>query len=390
MKKITLYSLFLAGLLAAGAFSSCKRSLKDQEYQGKEIVAAPAGFTGVVGSFTACDVDHSCLPLDDTTTSVPPNNNKLPIFGGYGASAFYNAAVAFHATLSHRVTWFITIKGRKSGAIQRFSGTSQVIDENTLLWKGRTEEGFLLGGEVCDITLSFLNSELTSSLILKTYDDPIFGTYDYGNNVIAPVVKAKVQDNYDFIPVTGNTGMRTTYSDINDGNVKATFILKNDKKAQGDFSLYMHGTDFNGNGYLGGFATENLTELAGPVGFPGRISADSFYYNAYVYGYGRPNACLMFLLYESDNNTGTYTPAIDDNWQYIQEITWTGWKLVSIRFSDFKPASNPASGGNGNRIREPYKLVGAAMELQSYPVASQEVEANVDYVIFTYGGPLVK
>lgn len=389
MKKIVFYTLLLAGFVAVGVFNSCKRTFKDQEFQGQEIVSAPAGFAGVVGNFTACDVNHSCAPLDDTADVT-----KQLIFGGFGGTASANTFVAFHATLSHRVTWFITIKSRKSGVNQQFTGTSQVIDENSLVWKGRVKEGFLKAGEVCDVTLSFLNSDLTSSLLLKLLDNNVFATYNYQDNPIAPITKAKIQDDYDFsVPSENNSagvGMRTTYSDLNDGNVKATFTLKNDKRIQGDFSLYMHGTDYNGNGYLGGFATENLTELAGVKGFPNCFKADSFYYNAYIYGYGRPNSCLMLLLYESDNNSGIYNAATDDNWQYIQEINWVGWKLVSIKFSDFKAASNPASGGNGNRVREPYKVVGAAMELQSYPTAGKEIEANVDYVILTYGGPLVK
>ncbi|MDB5258103.1 MAG: hypothetical protein JWM14_2798 [Chitinophagaceae bacterium] len=386
MKKILFYSFLLVGFAAMSILSSCscKRTFNDQEFQGPGIVGAPAGFTGVTDAFTACDMNHSCSPLNDTT------NTSKQLVMGQPFPTGSNVFPAFHATLSNRVTWFLTIKGNQSGAIKTFTATSQIIDETNALWMGRTDGNeFMKGGEGVTATLTFLNSELSYTLGLKILNSALLAPYNYEKNPVAPAIKGKLMEDYDQSSIGTAFGMRTTYADLNDGNVKASFVMKTNQRVQGDFSLYMHGTDYNGNGYLGGFSNENLTEL-GMSHVITTHDASEFYYNAYVYGYGRPNSCLMFLLYEDDDASGLYNPLNDDNWQYIQEINWIGWKLVSIKQSDFKAASNPQSGGNGNRIREPYKVIGCAMELQSYPTPGKEVEASVDYVYFSEGGPLIK
>ena len=219
MKKILFYTLMLTGFAAMVVFYSCKRTLNDQEFQGPGIIGAPEGFIGVVDAFTACNYNQpGCTtPLDDTT-----NTAKQLVMGQPFPNAS-NVFPAFHATLSHRVTWYLTVKGNKSGAIKIFTATSQIIDQTNALWMGRTDGNeFMNPGEGITATLTFLNSELSYTLGLKILNNAL-GPYNYEKNPVAPAVKGKVMEDYDQSSIGTNFGMRTTYADLNDGNVKAPF-----------------------------------------------------------------------------------------------------------------------------------------------------------------------
>ncbi|HSZ71236.1 MAG TPA: hypothetical protein VK750_01085, partial [Cytophagaceae bacterium] len=123
------------------------------------------------------------------------------------------------------------------------------------------------------------------------------------------------------------------------------------------------------------------------------------YFNAYVYGYGRASNSFFFQVWENDAATisggiGVFpTPiaapnfATNDMWMSVVEVDWVGWKLVSVPYSSFKPASNPLSGGGGNRIKEPLKISGMAIEVDSYPANQQTVELAFDMITVTHNAP---
>lgn len=376
MKKNISIALFCFCLATVFAACSCKRTLDDAEFQGKEIVSAPADFTGTVAPFSATrKQDANYYPLVDT-------NGTQDLY--FGQILQYQNYVIYAATLSHRVTWTITITGNLSGATKTITGTSQIIDNTNATWDGRSDGTyFFRHDESFKAVLSFLNSDITYTHYGKIKETDL-GPYNYTEHPVS-VKKFILVDDFDAESNPYKT--RTTYSDVNDGADKAKFIVSNKLRMNELFSMYMKGTDGNGNGYLGGFSNQDLVELANAVTTE---DPDSVYINAYVYGYGRPNTALMFLLYESDTNTPPYKGIRDDNYQYIQEITWTGWKLVSIKYSAFKASSNPAAGGSGNRIKEPKKLVGIGAELQCYPTPGLTVETNVDFFSITTGGPFVQ
>ncbi len=85
----------------------------------------------------------------------------------------------------------------------------------------------------------------------------------------------------------------------------------------------------------------------------------------YVYGNGPKSGKLTIQFYDDDNNNfkleqdveNDYDPIFDDKFEYTQEITWKGWKVLLIPIAKFKdvnktvgdnqwnPTTNGESGG---------------------------------------------
>lgn len=87
----------------------------------------------------------------------------------------------------------------------------------------------------------------------------------------------------------------------------------------------------------------------------------------------------------SSNDNTVYNQNKNDKWIYSININWTGWRFVTIKYSDFKKPTNDSNKGGGKL--EAFKLSGLAFELSSQPSAGQEVYCKIDYVTVTEGGP---
>lgn len=146
------------------------------------------------------------------------------------------------------------------------------------------------------------------------------------------------------------------------------------------------------------------------------------YFNLYVYGTGHENTTVEFKVYEYDHKTfinqdsveapiknrediryalyqevdGTpvaktpYDQSVYDGYIYDQEVTWTGWKLVSIPYSYFRPANDFLTGGGGDRIKESWRIYGMAISLLSYPSTGFYTETYIDQLVITQGGRFQK
>ena len=70
-------------------------------------------------------------------------------------------------------------------------------------------------------------------------------------------------------------------------------------------------------------------------------------YNAlqmYIYGYGAQSGIIEIKLSDDDKGTGKFDPLFDDMFGYKLIVDWSGWKIVTIPFSEFK--LDPKSQGN--------------------------------------------
>jgi hypothetical protein len=122
------------------------------------------------------------------------------------------------------------------------------------------------------------------------------------------------------------------------------------------------------------------------------------YVNMYVYGVLNQTS-LQVKLYEIDDfaNFPSVNPSYvygnnqdsNDGWIYDMTTNWTGWKLVSIPYSDFKRANDPVYGGNGNGVKEPNKVTGMAITLTSQD-AYPSGELYIDMVNLTTYGPFTQ
>lgn len=395
MKTTYKLSLFLLALCVTSVtFWACNRTVKKDEVLGNmELKSAPADFVGIVGSTPTPDFVQTRIgnDLPQAFNGNLIDETSMQIRFTRSASVLANRDYIYITnTFSHEVTWFVTFKGQTSGATKTYTGTSQTIDKTSFTWDGRNEGRFFMDGETVEYTLSFLGSSIKYTGLLTISGIEGVGSLNYGlvkrTLPNGDILKYSLIDDFD----GSGSKIQTSYSDAADGTGKAVFYVADNIQRSGFFSYYMKATDNNGNGYTGGASGEALTELnkLTNVTDPSKI-----YFNAYIYGFGRANTSVFFQAFENDfadptiNSFPTRDVTMNDMYYTIIEVNWTGWKLVSVPYTSFKPANNPASGGGGNRIQEPHKLCGFGIELDSYPTPGMTVEAAIDDVYLSEYGP---
>lgn len=367
-------------------WSACKRTLKNDEVMGNKLVSAPGDFTGIVGG-VATPTYRNNIPQGPAVAGT----HKFQ-FGNWQGYKNYSDRFYFTNTLSHEVTWFIEFKGSMSHADKKYTGTSNSIDSLNMKWDGSADGNrFFMQGDTVYYTISFLGSAInyTGQFYISSTSPKGPIKYDGTFRALAPgdtVLYHLIDDMGD----GGAAGIRTSYTDAADGNGAGQFFVSPALQVDGHFSYYMKATDNNSNTYCGGASGESLIEqyYATSESDPSKV-----YVNAYIYGYGRANTTLTFQSFENDSwNPGDPIPGVrppaatNDMWYAMVQVDWLGWKLVSIPYSSFKSANNPASGGGGNRIREPQKMAGFGIELDSYPNGGSTVELSVDAIYLTTNG----
>jgi hypothetical protein len=334
--------------------AACKRTLSDEEIFGPQYKPAPEGFA-ITSAFSAnvATADFYSLPLTPVT---------------------------FAATFSHEVSWTITITGQQSGAVKVITGLSNIINASNSVWDGGSSNNyFFIAGENATAVLTILGSTLTQNDVIN-----ILAAKRYANQTFNGVKYTVIDD---FERPTGQAStfrwLDGAYKDLGDGTVissKSTTI-----KMQGLQSHRFAGTDVNSNSWLAGINTEPINSDTGYA----TTDPSAYYVNLYVYGTGKANTSIQIKAYEMDDwsqLSATYDQANNDGYVYDIFVDWTGWKLVSARYADFKRSNDPAAGGNGNGIKEPNKIVGFSLGLNSQPTFGKEVEAYVDFMVVSEGG----
>jgi len=349
--------LTMVAILVILMIYSCKRTSKDEDFIGPQVKEASSQFSVTGNQFSA---------------SAPSVN-------------FYFSQVYFTSTFSEEVTWKITIKGTVSGAARVLTGTSSGLNASNTLWAGNSDNiYFFRKGEKCIAELS-----ISGSTIVLTTSILIINVYDYDGNVINGVAYTLIDD-FD----GGGVPMASISKDGFDSDV----IMGVDTliKVQGLKSFKMEGTDVNGNSWSGGINHTMLKEIKLNGKTPKTTDPQKLYINLYVYGTGMPNSAIEVKAFEVDDTLNlkniasySYEQNKNDAWIVDLPVTWTGWKLVSLQYSSFRPAADPAAGGNGNKLREPNKITGLAISLLSFPNPLGHTGLSIDYVTFTEGGVFI-
>jgi hypothetical protein len=77
--------------------------------------------------------------------------------------------------------------------------------------------------------------------------------------------------------------------------------------------------------------------------------------------------------------------ANNDKWIKQIQVDWVGWKLVSVKYSEFsKPSGN---GCLGNCKLEPHKVRSMSAGIDSYPNPGYSAEFAVDYFVLSEYSP---
>lgn len=351
-QRLIIFSLLISSVFL---FDGCKRTMDKEEFFGPGYAPAPEGF--IVNSFLGTTVPAAGRLINFNNASV--------------------GKVGFEASFSHPVTWTITITG-DNGAVKTLTGMSDTIAKLETFWSGGTSNHVQFNqGDSAKAVLTILGHD-------RTYTTPSFKIIQsrrYNGNIYGDIRHILMDD---FESATTIRSLSGKFKDLGDGFVISG--LSATHKISGLYSYRMMGTDLNSNSWLAGINTEPLDSAFKSAPFILTTDPNQLYINMYVYGTGKANSAITVKLYERDVEGSPYDQTVNDGYVYDIIVNWTGWKLVSIRYVDFKRASDPALGGNGNGLKEPNKVVGAALQLTSLPTFGKEVEAYFDFMMLTENG----
>jgi hypothetical protein len=312
------------------------------------------------------------------------------------------------ATFTQEVTWFLTITHKITGAEYKLSGTSAQMDSSSMHWIGQNTNFKVFNhttlADSVYVKLEFLGSDYTYMDTLR-FRAPTAGPgalAGYYTNVGRKLI---IVDNFDGVSQyitnieTTDSRLKQEFADALDAPV----ILENSLTycVDGIKSFHMKGKDSNKNSYIGGINTFSLVSLAERTIPESKVNVTDpadLYVNFYLYGVLSQTA-LQVKLYEIDDyaNFPSANPSYlygdnqdsNDGWIYDMTVNWTGWKLISIPYRDFKRANDPVYGGNGNGIKEPNKITGMAITLTSQD-AYPSGELYLDMVSLTTYGPFTQ
>jgi hypothetical protein len=337
MTKLFFRSAIAALLLV---LFSCKR--EEVNFLGPAYISAPEGFA--VTSFAA------------TPSSVD----------------FSSSFVEFNATFTHTVSWILTIKGQKSGALHEIRGMSNGLDN--VPWRGTHDElAFFRRGETVTATLSFFGTSLTAATDIYISVAPDFsacGTFPKdGDFEDAPKITFPNWARFN----VAEQGVDSMAVDFN-GNIVPSI--------QGNNYYYIRGLGSQPV-FVDGIQYIGLLSPALPA------DPDNVWANIYLYGTGDPNTLVNFELQEEDfdGTSPGYTGTDDDGFVATINAGHVGWKLFSFKYSSLLPSGAKDFGGSGNKIHEPHNLKFLVVVLLKANNPDKPVEIYFDYPIITVGGP---
>jgi hypothetical protein len=386
MNSKIIFSL-LAFVSSILIFGGCK---KKEDVLGHEYVAAPSNF----------------VVLGDAAGVQLKAYNVIRSTGFHQTTAMYHADPAhpmkvslntafqyYTAKFSSTVSWTLTLTSTKTHAVKEFHGLSDFIDSTNTKWDGSSDNDYFFGyaadKDTAEVKLTFVGSDIVVKDITQ-----LTGAKPYHLKTIKGIFHYLVDDFDGGNPACIFSPFYPDAADVGGGNIGNSAYYNT--KVQGNYSYRMYGRDVNNNTYIGSCNTPTLNDI--PAGtfattntqFPA-TDPNNIYINLYIYGTGKVNSNVSVIVFENDANQlpgTTFNQNINDKYIYYIPVTWTGWQLVSFKYSGFIV---PNTGGRlGNNTRNPDKLCGLALEMDSYPIQGYEVEAFVDMVFVTQGGPFQK
>ena len=348
--KYILFGIILSGVVFS---TSCKR----EELLGPELAVATANF--------------------DTTSVFRASLDSVD---------FETETVTFSAGFNERVNWKLTVTGTVTGAELVIRGTSDTIHSGHGSFTGVSDNlAFFSKEQICIAELEIPGPNASKFLYYDTiyiekrklfanaffYDD--FESYGIGQKFAGSTTLWN-GDWYDYTNDATN-GLNAISNQMSISGSQSYHINVNDVN-QGWFSTNMTMVGFDQDSLI----TTNPVDI---------------YFNMYVYANeNSQNQVLQIQFREDDGDvdvvgadtTGLYShhSPSDDVWEKEITIDWTGWKLVSVNYSETSTALNANFGGNGNKIQEPQHL--ADISILCHPTSKDETikEWYMDQVIISY------
>lgn len=274
--------------------------------------------------------------------------------------------VYFTAQFSKSLDWEIKITGQSSGAVKYITGFGSSISQNTSSWIGEITEFPVFRSELCAIELTFPSEPDTLTAQVK---------------ILTPKLNAG------FLISDFETGMNAGWQTFIQAGADMDFQIKTDAfSPEKNAYLNMAGTvDWD---YLIGYIYFKALAYGAPH-YPITSNPDNAYFNVMAYAEpGTINSIILFQFQEDDNGNGSHSSLTEDMYSMEVPVTWEGWKLISVKYSDIPCLVNgqPAA-PNGNGIYNSDKIVSVNMLHLANP-ANGFAKMKVDYMIFTENGAL--
>ncbi len=271
--------------------------------------------------------------------------------------------VYFTCELSKVVNWQLKITGSNSGAEKIITGTSRTLDEEVALWDGSTTNLPIFRVENCNVELSFLTEETDTILTTSVF-----------------VTTPKLNDG--FVITDFEEGWNPNWSTFVQSGTSMDFGIKLDGTAP-QLARYYNMAGAVDWDWLTGMIDFNATAF-GETTMPLSNNGDNLYFNAFVYGDPMyPNSRILFRFDEDENVDGTFEITTEDSFGYELIIDWSGWRHISVKYSDILSANNSSGGG----LHNPNKLNRVSVLHLADP-NSGYAHSAIDYLIFTENEPL--
>lgn len=295
---------------------------------------------------------------------------------------FLTDSLKFSMEFNEEVTWTITISGLShptDHAEKIITGTSMTVDPSQIFWDGASDNiYFFKENEEVEISFEVLGCDaaLTKS-IFEGFS--VASTKDFfrnGRGIL--IMDYELEKNAALVNDPSTVNMYFDTENKPEGLDSAKFVGTNfmskngllPTPVEGNGLVYLRGIDIvgqPGSFYIGG--TNH-----GPLAYGVTGSLDSTFANFYVNSNGNRTTKLIF---EIDGIGG-------DKFKSEKNITWTGWRLVSVRLSDMILG---IAGGLGTGVLRPELMKTLSFAIHSGDGPGKEAEVLIDYVSFTYGTP---
>ena len=301
--------------------------------------------------------------------------NKNPSF-------LNNEQVSFHCEFNKPVKWKIAILGLSTNAYKEITGFSEIIDSNTIIWRGGPSELPFFSAEECAIELTFENEIDTIRYTIN-----IVSTKSYENCIWFEGFE-------DGLPDEG-----LVYYNTDGGGM--TFSLGNDNPLLGNYYFKMGGR-------------VNWDWVLGNIDLPVNINdvsqnSDNLFINIGILSDLEDLHTGQFInILISEETVTPFNDNLSNNASDLFESTmevykmkipvdWNGWKMKSFRYSDFEPVSPNNQdinfNMNPNDIRAIRISCQACPSSEGNPICPEnfgkDVRADIDHIIFTTNSSLL-
>ena len=301
----------------------------------------------------------------DVLSKVGGNEVRTPLVNANYIIDLNGEGLHIHAKLNETVKWELEIKLKDGSISKLYKAESDTI---SIYWYGNGDKKALFNAGNAEITFTIICvDDIKKSVTLL--NTPTFKNLHHGYGILV-----RDWDNNGTFPVQ-TLGVPNFVYGSSDGFAwidTSTFVIKyedTDPSPMGGYSLNVYNKLSSKPVWYHGATGVNSSNFDDEIDMLPTADAEELYLNFYAKGDQSLKNTSLELTYDG---LGVYG--------WATHLNWDGWKLISIKFSEFKQGTSPMqSVAKGNYL---------SFNLGSQPLESSEAQFNVDFVLITVGAPL--